>query len=95
MILLFHGMQSSLSMVYDREMRVMRLLLTAPLPRWLLLACKLVAGTALAVVTCYVFLAVCIALHVTFACARLVLCAAGSHHFRSDAGRRHPARADE
>ena len=32
-ILLFHGMQSSLSMVYDREMGVMRLLLTAPLPR--------------------------------------------------------------
>ena len=33
MILLFHAMQSSLSMVYDREMGVMRLLLTAPLPR--------------------------------------------------------------
>jgi ABC-2 type transport system permease protein len=66
MILLFHGMQSSLSMVYDREMGVMRLLLTAPLPRWLLLACKLVAGTALAVITCYVFLAVCIAFDVTF-----------------------------
>src|SRR5260370_26421369 len=30
-ILLFHGMQSSLSMVYDREMGVMRLLLTAAL----------------------------------------------------------------
>src|SRR5215471_16361251 len=66
MILLFHGMQSSLSMVYDREMGVMRLLLTAPLPRWLLLACKLLAGTALAVITCYVFLAVCIAFDVTF-----------------------------
>jgi ABC-2 type transport system permease protein len=58
-ILLFHGMQSSLSMVYDREMGVMRLLLTAPLPRWVLLVCKLVAGTALSVLTCYVFLAVC------------------------------------
>jgi ABC-2 type transport system permease protein len=66
-ILLFHGMQSSLSMVYDREMGVMRLLLTAPLPRWVLLACKLVAGTALSVTTCYVFLAVCIAFDVTFA----------------------------
>src|SRR5581483_8289361 len=65
-ILLFHGMQSSLSMVYDRAMGVMRLLLTAPLPRWLLLACKLVAGTALAVVTCYAFLAVCGAFDVTF-----------------------------
>src|SRR3954465_9728569 len=40
-ILLFHGMQSSLSMVYDREMGVMRLLLTPPLPRWVLLACNL------------------------------------------------------
>jgi len=36
MILLFNGMQSSLSLVYDREMGSMRLLLTAPLPRWYL-----------------------------------------------------------
>ena len=50
MVLLFNGMQSSLSMVYDREMGVMRLLLTAPLPRWVLLACKLIAGTALSVI---------------------------------------------
>jgi ABC-2 type transport system permease protein len=60
MILIFHAMQSSLSMVYDRQMGVMRLLLTAPLPRWVLLACKL------SVITCYVFLAVYIALDVTF-----------------------------
>jgi ABC-2 type transport system permease protein len=65
-ILLFHGMQSSLSMVYDREMGVMRLLLTAPLPRWVLLACKLGSGTVLSVITCYVFLAVCIPFDVTF-----------------------------
>ena len=66
MILLFHGMQSSLSMVYDREMGVMRLLLTAPLPRWVLLVCKLMAGTVLSVITCYVFLAICILFDVTF-----------------------------
>ena len=65
-ILLFHAMQSSLSMVYDREMGVMRLLLTAPLPRWILLACKLCAGTALSVITCYAFLAICILFDVTF-----------------------------
>jgi ABC-2 type transport system permease protein len=65
-ILLFHGMQSSLSMVYDREMGMMRLLLTAPLPRWVLLGCKLVAGTALSVITSYVFLLVCILFDVTF-----------------------------
>ena len=65
-VLLFHGMQSSLSMVYDREMGVMRLLLTAPLPRWLLLACKMMAGCVLSVITCYVFLAVAIFFDVTF-----------------------------
>jgi len=66
MILMFNGMLSSLSMVYDREMGMMRLLLTAPLPRWILLACKLCAGTALSVITCYAFLAICIAFDVTF-----------------------------
>lgn len=65
-VLLFHGMQSSLSMVYDREMGIMRLLLTAPLPRWLLLLSKLTAGTVLSIITCYVFLAVCILFDVTF-----------------------------
>ena len=44
MIQLFNGMQSSLSMVYDQEMGSMRVLLTAPLPRWYLLFCKLIAG---------------------------------------------------
>ena len=34
MVLLFNGMQSSLSMVYDREMGSMRMLLTSPLPQW-------------------------------------------------------------
>jgi ABC-2 type transport system permease protein len=57
-VLLFHGMQSSLSMVYDREMGIMRLLLTAPLPRWYTLFCKLVAGTTLSLVQAYAFLAV-------------------------------------
>ncbi len=47
MVLLFNGMQSSLAMVYDREMGLMRLLLTAPLPRpWILLS-KLVATAVL------------------------------------------------
>jgi ABC-2 type transport system permease protein len=59
MVLLFNGMQSSLSMVYDREMGVMRLLLTAPLPRWYLLLCKLVAGTLLSVLQAYAFLLLC------------------------------------
>ncbi|MSO70722.1 MAG: multidrug ABC transporter permease [Alphaproteobacteria bacterium] len=59
-VLLFQGMQSSLSMVYDREMGVMRLLLTAPLPRWYLLLCKLIAGTLLSTLQAYAFLAACL-----------------------------------
>ena len=59
MVLLFNGMQSSLSMVYDREMGMMRLLLTAPLPRWYLLFSKLSAGTLLSILQAYAFLAVC------------------------------------
>ncbi|MCR9086632.1 MAG: ABC transporter permease [Rhodobacteraceae bacterium] len=57
MILLFNGMQSSLSLVYDREMGSMRLLLTCPLPRWWLLSCKLLASTAISILQVYVFLA--------------------------------------
>lgn len=56
MVALFNGMQSSLSMVFDREMGVMRLLLTAPLPRGWLLAFKLVAGACLSVLQMAVFL---------------------------------------
>lgn len=58
MILLFAGMQSSLSMVYDREMGSMRVLLTSPLPRWYALFCKLLAGTLVAVLQVLVFLLV-------------------------------------
>ena len=56
MVALFNGMQSSLSMVYDREMGMMRLLLTAPLPRGWLLAFKLLGGTTLSMVQMLVFL---------------------------------------
>ncbi len=58
MIALFGGMQSSLSMVYDREMGNMRLLLLSPFPRWFLLTAKLAAGTAVSLVQVYAFLAV-------------------------------------
>ncbi|MEZ5931298.1 MAG: ABC transporter permease [Alphaproteobacteria bacterium] len=58
MILLFAGMQSSLAMVYDREMGSMRVLLVSPLPRWFLLVCKLMAGVVVAVLQVYVFLAI-------------------------------------
>src|SRR6267143_3121114 len=58
MIQLFNGMQSSLSMVYDREMGNMRTLLVSPMPRWYLLSCKLIAGTAVSLLQVYAFLAI-------------------------------------
>lgn len=58
MILLFNGMQSSLSMVYDREMGSMKTLLVSPLPRWYLLGAKLLAGSAVSVLQVYAFLAI-------------------------------------
>ncbi len=56
MIQLFNGMQSSLSMVYDRETGAMRSLLVSPFPRWYLLLCKLLAGVAVSIVQVYAFL---------------------------------------
>jgi len=58
MIQLFNGMQSSLSMVYDREMGNMRTLLVSPFPRWYLLSSKLIAGTLVSILQVYAFLAI-------------------------------------
>jgi ABC-2 type transport system permease protein len=56
MIQLFNGMQNSLSLVYDREMGSMRILLTTPLPRWYLLFCKLIGGTLVSLLQVYAFM---------------------------------------
>ncbi|MGE3783517.1 MAG: ABC transporter permease [Alphaproteobacteria bacterium] len=56
MVQLFNGMQSSLSMVYDREMGNMRILLVSPFPRGYLLVCKLLASTAVSIPQVYAFL---------------------------------------
>jgi ABC-2 type transport system permease protein len=58
MIQLFNGMQSSLSMVYDREMGNMRMLLVSPFPRWFLLVSKLLASTAVSILQVYAYLVV-------------------------------------
>jgi len=58
MIQLFNGMQSSLSMVYDREMGNMRTLLVSPLPRWYVLTSKLAAGVAVSILQVYAYLVV-------------------------------------
>ena len=73
MVALFNGMQSSLSMVYDREMGVMRLLLTAPLPRGWLLAFKLMGGTSLSLLQMVVFLLISLAFGIEFSWQHLPL----------------------
>src|ERR1700682_1590747 len=56
MIQLFNGMQSSLTMVYDRETGGMRTLLVSPFPRWFLLSSKLLAGTLVSILQVYAYL---------------------------------------
>ena len=58
MILLFNAMQSSLSMVYDRETGAMRTLLVSPFPRSFLLMSKLFGGVFVAVLQAYTFLVI-------------------------------------
>ena len=64
MVQLFNGMQSSLSMVYDRETGAMRTLLVSPYPRWYLLFCKLFASVVISLFQVYAFLAIAWALDV-------------------------------
>jgi len=56
MIQLFNGMQSSLSMVYDRETGAMRTMLISPYPRWFLLTSKLAASVIVSLFQVYAFL---------------------------------------
>jgi len=58
MILLFNAMQSSLSMVYDRETGTMRTLLVSPFPRSFLLLSKLLGGVSVALIQAYAFMLV-------------------------------------
>ena len=58
MIQLFNGMQSSLSMVYDREMGNMRMLLVSPFPRWYLLLGKLLASTSVSLLQVFAYLVI-------------------------------------
>jgi len=72
MIQLFNGMQSSLSMVYDREMGSMRVLLTTPLPRPFLLTGKILAGVAVSILQVYAFLLIAALVDIRFAPAAYV-----------------------
>jgi ABC-2 type transporter len=84
MIQLFNGMQSSLSMVYDRETGAMRTLLVSPFPRWFLLGSKLMAGVIVSIIQAYAFLLI-----AWFWAACLGLCrgAASPGPVGADAGR--------
>lgn len=55
-VILFQCMQSALSMVYDREAGVMRVMLVSPLPRGFLLFSKIAAATILSLLQVYAFL---------------------------------------
>jgi len=57
-VVLFQSMQSALSLVYDREAGVMRVMLVTPLPRAWLLFAKIVAAATLALGQAVAFLAV-------------------------------------
>lgn len=56
MIVLFNSMQTSLSMVYDREMGSMKILLMSPIPKSFLLFSKLVAAACLSLLQVVIFL---------------------------------------
>ena len=55
-VVLFQCMQSALSMVYDREAGVMRVMLVSPLPRGFLLFAKILGATVLSLLQVYAFL---------------------------------------
>jgi len=57
-VILFQCMQSALSMVYDREAGVMRVMLVSPLPRSYLLFAKIAGATILSMLQVYAFLLV-------------------------------------
>ena len=67
-------------MVYDREMGLMRLLLTAPLPRAWLLFCKLCATALLSVLQAlaFVIVAALLGTDAAAAVARRAACLAGA-----------------
>ncbi|MAD41444.1 MAG: multidrug ABC transporter permease [Arcobacter sp.] len=56
MILLFNGMQSSLAMIFDREMGSMKILLTSNISRSYLLFCKMFATGIVSTIQATVFL---------------------------------------
>ena len=55
MVMLFGAMLVSLTVVYDKEFGVMRLLITAPLPHYWIVVAKVISGAVIAVVQAAAF----------------------------------------
>jgi ABC-2 type transport system permease protein len=73
MVMLFQSMQSALSLVYDRESGVMRVMLVTPLPRPYLLFAKILAATMLGLLQSAAFLTVAVLFGIHLPWATLVL----------------------
>ena len=58
MVLLFNGMQSSLTMIFDREMGSMKILLTSYINRNYLLFCKMFATAIVSTLQAITFLVI-------------------------------------
>jgi ABC-2 type transport system permease protein len=66
MVQLLNRMQFSLSLVYDRAMGTMRLLLTSSLPRSWLLFCKVLASVCVSILQVYAFLIIAVLADIQF-----------------------------
>jgi ABC-2 type transport system permease protein len=73
MIQLFAGMQNSLSMVYDREMGSMRVLMSTPLPRSYLLLARMLSGTFVSIIQVYAFVIIAMLLGTRLPVAGLIM----------------------
>ncbi len=73
MIVLFQSMQSALSLVYDREVGVMRVMLVTPVPHPFLLFAKILAATIFALLQAVIFLAVAAIFGITLPLPTLIL----------------------
>ncbi len=73
MICLFNGMSSSLAMVYDREAGSMKVLMTAPISKRMILIYKLIGTTIVSTIQVYLFLIISILIGVQIAWYDLLL----------------------
>ncbi len=66
LIILFQSMQSSLTLVYDREIGVMKALMMSPMSRSALLFAKIIAAALLSALQVYIFLILALIFDISF-----------------------------